>query len=277
MPKEVIISIAECLDHESLVHLGATCSSLQQLVMMDLDSHWRMLHNHRWRNGKRLRFNGPPSLIPRGRAPVVDADLNWREEFIRRFVLDKSVPGILERFKTRGFKWKGDSDVATLVEEHQADVFDQLKLLCGESEYSDGAQKMLISINANEAKLDWQNLHIEANVNRAGYKDGLFVISKLFQQSFTNKNSTDEIYDDINRELYGLTLDDLEGFETVDARESGGVDAYLIEKVLKNKRGTNFTLLAIANSRVEVLRSRLDAKVEFWHCVKTALALHCVQ
>ena len=120
--------------------------------------------------------------------------------------------------------------------------------------------------------LDWQNLHIEANVNRAGYKDGLFVISKLFQQSFTNKNSTDEIYDDINRELDGLTLDDLEGFETVDARESGGVDAYLIEKVLKNKRGTNFTLLAIATSRVELLRSRLDAKVEFWQCVKT-----CVQ
>ena len=51
------------------------------------------------------------------------------------FVLDKSVPGILDRFKARGFKWKGDNDVATLVA-HQSDVFDKLKLLCGESEYS---------------------------------------------------------------------------------------------------------------------------------------------
>lgn len=91
LPKEIIIGIAECLCHESLVQLGATCSPLRQIVSNDLNSHWKALHDKRWRSGKRFRFTGPPSQRPRGGVTIVHEDIDWKAEFIRRVALDKML------------------------------------------------------------------------------------------------------------------------------------------------------------------------------------------
>ena len=86
---EINVCIAEFLDHESLVRLGTTCFPLRQLVLNDGNSLWKALHDKRWSSGSRFRFDGAPSQRPRGGIVVVDDDMNWQAEFIRRITLEK--------------------------------------------------------------------------------------------------------------------------------------------------------------------------------------------
>lgn len=284
LPVEISLSIAEFHDHESLVCLGATCSSLRKFVLNDVNSLWTMLHDKRWTSGKRLRVAGPPSKRPRDRIVDVDDNIDWHLEFSRRFTLDKSVPGRLAKLPAEDSR-----DVELASEEHTellatllidgADIYDKLKLLSGDSEYSYEAKDILVRINRHEASNDWINLRLTlAGDNIAGYEDGTMVLTKYCQtaEDLVHRISSDEIYDEMNLELDELTVDDLGDFEYVDLM-GGIMDSVLLDKVLKNRKG-NAAIVANVELRVTYLDLSISSPMaaEWWHAMRTIVVAQCL-
>ena len=143
LPNEIIIGIAKCLDHKSLVlGLGATCSCFQQIALKDVDDHWKVLHDQHWHSRRVLYFNGPPSQRPRNGIGSVDDGRNWREEFIRRVELDKTVPEILSRLVAHGH-----AGLQPVVKQHGADTYDATRLMARDPLLGEAAQKVLVAIN----------------------------------------------------------------------------------------------------------------------------------
>lgn len=159
LPKEVISGIADCLCHESLTNLGATSSPLRLLVKHDIGNHWKVLHDKRWSSWKQVRFLGPPSQRPRdGRVTAGEGISDWREEFIRRYVLDKSVEGRLRQAMVEYGDPTGEA-FTSLVKDGE-DILDQLKRLSKKNnEYTATVEKVLVHKNKCEAHSDWLVLH----------------------------------------------------------------------------------------------------------------------
>mmetsp|Transcript_7248 Transcript_7248/g.15766 ORF Transcript_7248/g.15766 Transcript_7248/m.15766 type:complete len:219 (-) Transcript_7248:696-1352(-) len=207
---EINVGIAAFLDHESSTGLGETCSTLRLLASDDVDSLRKELHDERRRSGRRLRFDGPPSRRPRGGIGPIDEVPGWRDEFVRRSVLDETVPILLTRVEEI-------DDALSALLEAGTDIYDELKLLCKDQEYSTAANKVMIRINHIEALADWTALHFAPNRRVTSIEDGMLVISKLHQSSedLLERYSSDAIYDEINVESDGMSPEDVEVFEVV--------------------------------------------------------------
>ena len=248
LPLEIVAGIAEFQDHQSLTALGATCTSLHQFVC-NADSLWKTLHDQRWRHGKRNRFKGPPSRRPRGGVVFVDDEgiISWREEFIRRHLLDKGLPERIARLQAMG---NGrESPFEGLIQDG-ADIFDSIKLLCKNLGYPGEVVALLSCINAGEAQDDWEMLQ---SIHEVGYEDGLMVISKLMQPMnvLLGRSSPDDIYDEINGELDELCIKDLESFDVVEELFGGGdMDTILLHKALASKRVDQLVLSLVIAPRV---------------------------
>lgn len=271
MPKEIIIGIAEFLCHESLVQLGATCSFIQQIVSTDLNSHWKLLHDKRWSSGKLLRFTGPPSQRPRDGVIIVDEGMDWKAEFIRRVALDKNVPLRLAQLAA-------EPDVGDLLVKDGADIFNKLVHLSKDPDYEHvtNAKNTLDRINQAEVQADLDALTqaLTDNEFTASYEDMMMVFSKLFQgdDELIERNSSDEIYDEMNMQMDGLTVEDLREFEVVSELGAGATsaniyDVVFLDKVLKNKRGMIVSLVNIALRLVD--REQSISVEDWWGVMKT--------
>jgi len=108
---------------------------------------------------------------------------------------------------------------------------------------------MLLRINNVEALADWMTLHTSAN-DLLSIEDGMMVISKLFQQGedLLKRSSSDDIYDEINLQLDTMTSKDLRLRDLERVEEFGGqIDLFLLDKVLKNRKGVHQSYLTIAS------------------------------
>lgn len=197
LPREVLSIIASHADYESLVSIGSTCSALWRFVSSDANGHWKALHNSRWTCGKRDRLDCLPSQRPHGGVSrcFEDESLDWRKEFVRRFVLDKSVVGLLERMEKKGCS----SEVLEALKEAGADIFGQLKLLTNDSECFAAAATALCYINVVEANSDLDKCPEDVyclDSNMAATKRGQEA------EDLVRRKSSDEIYDRINSESH---------------------------------------------------------------------------
>ena len=122
---------------------------------------------------------------------------------------------------------------------------------------------------------DLTSLYREPFLSSAGYEDVLMVASKLFQSidDIIKRKSPDEIYDEINSNIYQLTkenlremlIDEDEGDENnVIIQEPGIIlDAIFLDKVFERRKGVPIALGAIA-SRVIGTASMPWSKLEWW-------------
>ncbi|KAL7547067.1 hypothetical protein ACHAWF_010390 [Thalassiosira exigua] len=225
LPEQTFVVIAAFLNYESLYNLGTADSLTRQQLL----PHWTVLHDARWSCGKLLRFPGLPSQWPRDGARATDETLNWREEFFRRYELDKSVP---KRIAKLSEYESHDSPLSLRLRCDGADIWDKLTLLSCKGlpkriaklvEYEfldsphslrslrlrcDGAdikvKRAMKLINDAEAKAEWTAM-ATIHADSATFEDALMILFKYCQthKSLVERKSSDEIYNVINRHLDG--------------------------------------------------------------------------